>query len=86
MLYGVTAILAVFAAMGLPMSTAFPAPGQSLLIYTGGARGALGIFLAILGCFGLVSQAGRKKNKPAAAQSTPSAENSDINSNVFEKE
>ena len=47
---------------------------------------ALGIFLAILGCFGLVSQAGRKKNKPAAAQSTPSAENSDINSNVFEKE
>lgn len=47
---------------------------------------ALGIFLAILGCFGLVSQAGRKKNKPAAAQSTPSAENGDINSNVFEKE
>ena len=47
---------------------------------------ALGILLAILGCFGLVSQAGRKKNKPAAAQSTPSAENSDINSNVFEKE
>ena len=47
---------------------------------------ALGLLLAGLGCFGLVSQAGRKKNKPAAAQSTPSAENSDINSNVFEKE
>ena len=43
---GLLGSLAVFAAMGLPMSTAFPAPGQSLLIYTGGALGALGIFLA----------------------------------------
>ena len=32
--------------MGFRMNAAFPAPGHSLLIYTGGALGALGIFLA----------------------------------------
>ena len=36
----------VFAAMGLRLETPFPATGESLLIYTGGALGALGIFLA----------------------------------------
>lgn len=36
----------VFAAMGLRLETPFPAGGESLLIYTGGALGALGIFLA----------------------------------------
>ena len=44
---------------------------------------ALGLFLAILGCIGLVANAGKKPNKGAAAQPVSSA---DTNSNVFEKE
>ena len=43
---GLMGSLAVFAATGFRMNAAFPAPGHSLLIYTGGALGALGIFLA----------------------------------------
>ncbi|MGN0747869.1 MAG: hypothetical protein ACI4ML_14445 [Aristaeellaceae bacterium] len=44
---------------------------------------ALGLFLAIMGCIGLVARTGRKPNKGAAPQPVPSA---DTNSNVFEKE
>lgn len=47
---------------------------------------ALGIGLAILGCFGLVSQAGRKKAKPAADQPAANAAEADSGRNVFEKE
>ena len=35
----------VFALLGFPMNVAFPAPGASLVVYLGGALGALGIFL-----------------------------------------
>ena len=43
---GLLGSLLVFALTGFRMNAAFPAPGYSLLIYTGGALGALGIFLA----------------------------------------
>ena len=43
---GLMGSLAVFALTGFRINAAFPVTGHSLLIYTGGALGALGIFLA----------------------------------------
>lgn len=43
---GLLGSLAVFACLGLKLDTPFPAEGQSLLIYVGGALGAVGIYLA----------------------------------------
>ena len=42
---GLMGSLLLFAALGFPMNAAFPAQGQSVVIYLGGALGALGIFL-----------------------------------------
>ena len=42
---GLAGSAVLFACMGLRMEAAFPAPGQPLTIYLGGALGALGIFL-----------------------------------------
>ena len=47
---------------------------------------ALGIGLAILGCFGLVSKAGKKKAEPAANQPAANAAEADSDRNVFDKE
>lgn len=42
---GLIGSFAVFALMGMKLDTAFPAAGQPLTIYLGGALGAVGIFL-----------------------------------------
>lgn len=42
---GLAGSFLIFACMGLHLETAFPAPGQSITIYLGGAMGALAIFL-----------------------------------------
>ncbi|MCH5287609.1 MAG: DMT family transporter [Christensenellaceae bacterium] len=42
---GLAGSLLVFALLGFPMAAAFPAQGQSIVIYLGGALGAAGIFL-----------------------------------------
>lgn len=42
---GLAGSFVIFALMGLRLDTPFPAQGQSIVIYLGGALGALGIFL-----------------------------------------
>lgn len=42
---GLAGSFLVFLCLGLPMATAFPAAGQPLWVYLGGAVGAVGIFL-----------------------------------------
>ena len=42
---GLTGSLLLFALVGFPKLTSFPAPGLSIVYYLGGALGALGIFL-----------------------------------------
>ncbi|MGN1020126.1 MAG: hypothetical protein ACI4O7_07105 [Aristaeellaceae bacterium] len=47
---------------------------------------ALGLLLAMLGCFGLVSQAGRKKTQPAADQAAAVPVESNVDNSPFGKE